>query len=188
MIRRLPLLFVLLLALPSQAREVAGVALPETVTLRGDATPLVLNGAGVRRKFFFKIYVGALYLPGPVSTAEGVFAAAGPKRVRMVFLYDEVAREKLIRGWNEGFEANQPEAALARLRARLDRFNGLFPDVKRGDVIDLDYLPDHGTQVWINGRLAGTIEGADFNRALLAVWLGEAPADADLREALLGGK
>ena len=174
------------LALPASAREVAGVTLPETLTLHNDDTPLVLNGAGIRRKFFFRIYVGALYLPRRVETAEAVLAQPGPKRVRMHFLYDEVPRAKLVKGWEEGFEANQDAASLAKLHPRLERFNALFPDVKRGDVIDLDYLPGRGTEVWINHSLAGSIEGGDFYRALLMVWLGAQPADADLREAMLG--
>ncbi len=181
-------LLLLALSLPVAAREVAGVALPETLSLHNDATPLALNGAGVRRKFFFKIYVGALYLPRRATTAEAVFAQTGPKRVRMVFLYDTVSREKLAEGWNDGFAANQDSAALTRLRARLDRFNALFPDLRRGDVVDLDYLPARETtEVWINNVLAGSIDGADFNRALLAVWLGAEPADETLRAALLGG-
>ncbi len=186
MMRWLPWLLVLVVALPVQAREVAGVEVPESVTLHNDDTPLVLNGAGVRRKFFFKIYVGALYLPQKVHSAEAVFAQTGPKRVRMHFLYDEVPRAKLVKAWEEGFAANQDAATLARLRERLDRFNALFPDVKRGDVIDLDYVPERGTEVWINNSLAGSIEGADFQRALLAVWLGAEPADAALRDAMLG--
>ncbi len=174
------------LALPASAREVAGVELPETLTLHTDDTPLVLNGAGIRRKFFFRIYVGALYLPRKVETAEAVLALPGPKRVRMHFLYEEVSRDKLANGWEEGFEANQDGATLAKLRPRLERFNALFPDVKRGDVIDLDYLPGRGTEVWINDSLAGRIAGEDFYRALLMVWLGAQPADDDLRAAMLG--
>jgi len=188
MLRWFPLLFAMLIALPALARDVAGVTLPERLTLHDDDTLLVLNGAGIRRKFFFKIYVGALYLPHTATTAGAVLAEKGPKRVRMVFLYDEVPREKLTAGWKEGFEANQDTAVQAALRSRLNRFNALFPDLTRGDVVDLDYLPGRGTQVWINDRLAGTIEGPDFNRALLAVWLGDEPADDDLREAMLGGE
>ena len=104
----------------------------------------------------------------------------------MHFLYDEVSKDKLVDGWTEGFEKNQNKAAMDRLRRRLDQFNALFDTVHSGDVIELDYLPAAGTIVRIKGAKKGVIEGADFNHALLAVWLGDQPADDDLKKALLG--
>ncbi len=168
----------------SSALEVEGVALPERVEVAGQA--LQLNGAGVRTKFFFDIYVGSLYLPQPAHTAEAALAMPGPKRVRMDFLYRKVPRDKIVQGWEEGFRRNQPPNQLARLRARLDAFNALFGDMKRGDTVVLDLIPGEGVRVVINGKLRGVIPGDDFARALLAVWLGPHPADADLKRAMLG--
>jgi hypothetical protein len=71
------------------------------------------------------------------------------------------------------------------LRDRLTRFNGLFRTVRRGDVIELDFLPDGSVEVWINNELQGQVKGADFQRALLLVWLGDDPADEDLKQAML---
>lgn len=47
-------------------------------------------------------------------------------------------------------------------------------------------MPRKGTQVWINGTLKGSVAGEDFSQALLKIWLGKKPADADLKEAMLG--
>ncbi len=182
------LLLVTLFILPaaSHAREVAGVNMPEHVFLHGDKTQLHLNGAGIRTKFIFKIYVGGLYLPGRASSTSEVLSIPGPKRVRMHFLYDEVSKEKLIKGWQEGFENNLDADAYRKLAARLQQFNALFNDVHKGDEIDLDFLPGQGTQVWLNNKLQGRIEGEDFYKALLTVWLGKEPADDDLKQAMLG--
>jgi hypothetical protein len=106
----------------------------------------------------------------------------------MHFLYKEVEQEKLINGWRDGFKNNLDNASYSKLAPRLAKFNDLFRTMKRGEVIDLDYLPDKGTRVWINGKLQGQIEGDDFYAALLMVWLGESPADAKLKSALLEGK
>lgn len=171
---------------PAQAANVAGVELDETARPDGVGSPLVLNGAGIRRKFFFKIYVGALYLPKKLTTVEAVLNEAGPKRVLMHFLYKRVDRQKLVDGWTEGFN-NNSRADMSKLEGRLADFNRLFTDTKRGDVILLDYLPQSGTRVTINGETKGTIPGADFNTALLKVWLGAEPADAGLKQAMLGG-
>ena len=167
------------------AREIAGVTIPDTAQLSPDGTTLVLNDAGVRRKFFFKIYVAGLYLPSRQTTSMAIVKLPGPKRVRMHFLFKEVDREKLITGWEEGFANNLDSDSLAQLRSRLTQFNQLMSNMRQGDLIDLDFLPEEGTQVRFNGELQGRIEGADFYAALLQVWLGENPADSDLKSALL---
>ena len=172
----------------SAAREVAGVVLPETLQIPDNATTLHLNGAGIRKKVFFKIYVAGLYLPVTQTTPNAIFELSGPKRVHMHFLYKEVEQEKLINGWLDGFKNNLDDAGFEKLAPRLTKFNSLFRTMKRGEVIDLDYLPNVGTRVWINGELKGQIEGAEFYSALLKVWLGESPADANLKDAFLEGK
>ena len=172
----------------SAAREVAGVVLPETLQIPDNATALHLNGAGIRKKAFFKIYVAGLYMPSHQTTPDHIVNLAGPKRIHMHFLYKEVKQEKLIKGWQEGFRNNLDDAGFEELAPRLTKFNSLFRTMKRGEVIDLDYLPNVGTRVWINGELKGQIEGAEFYSALLKVWLGESPADANLKDAFLEGK
>ncbi len=171
--------------IPSLAAKVAGVHLEDTITVA--EAPLRLNGGGVRKKFFLKIYVAALYLPTPARTAEAALAMGGPKRVVMHFLYHKVGRDKLTEGWQEGFDHNLDAATQKAVKARLADFTRLFPDLRRGDTVDLDLVPGRGTEVQINGHLAGTIPGDDFYRALLRVWLGPKPADRDLKVALLGG-
>lgn len=173
-------------AAPLQAREFHDIQFPDRITLTGTETPLQLNGIGFRTKFFFKVYIGALYTQNRASTRDDVVSQRGPKRLLMHFVYDEVESEKLVAAWNEGFEANTSRAQLEKLRDRIQRFNALFPTVHAGDVVQLDYIPGSGTRVTINGAQRAVIEGADFNTALLDIWLGEEPADEDLKEAMLG--
>lgn len=178
----------LFLALNVEAKEVAGVELQEQVSLSGVDSPLLLNGAGIRYKFFFKIYVAALYLPQKQSSAEKILQGEQANRMVMHFIYDEVPKQKLVQGWNDGFEANVNEKKLTSLRPRLEKFNALFDDLHEGDVVLLDYLPGEGTRVTLGGEQRAVIEGADFNRALLSVWLGEEPVTEDLKESLLGAE
>lgn len=81
----------------ANAREVAGWEVPEIALIGPQQTPAVLNGAGIRTRFFFKIYVGALYLPERAGQAQQVYAMVGPKRVLMHFLYDQVSAKKLTK-------------------------------------------------------------------------------------------
>ena len=180
------LFFLLISSQAATALEVAGVMVPEKVAIGESSKQLVLNGAGIRKKFFIKIYVGALYLPAKQSKVDAILAETGAKRITMHFLYKELSAEKLVNGWNEGFTGNNSAEVVKSLQDRIDRFNKLFRTVKKGDVIRLDYLPEKGTQVLINDKLMGTVEGNDFNQAILKIWLGKKPADDGLKKAWLG--
>lgn len=184
---RLPVLLSLLSLLPvgASAAELAGVSLDERVTAR-DGTPLRLHGAGLREKFFFDIYVGALYLPRTGQSAEHIRATDQAGRVEMHFLYDEVSAKKLAKAWREGFAANNPKEVRDTIAARVETFIDLFPAAQEGDVFTMAYVPGDGTVVRINGERVGAIDGGVFFRALLAVWLGPQPPDADLRSGMLG--
>lgn len=179
-------LFAVLFSLSLNARQLDDVSLPDSVTLDGTDAVLQLNGMGYRTKFVFNIYVGALYTQSKVNSRDAVQALKGPKRVVMHMVYDEVSREKMVDGWNDGFEENTSEKQLEKLQSRLKIFNSYFPDLKAGDVVLLDFIPATGTRLTINGEEKGIIEGADFYTALLDVWLGEEPADDDLKDAMLG--
>ncbi|MGD2054257.1 MAG: chalcone isomerase family protein [Gammaproteobacteria bacterium] len=170
-----------------QAREFDGVEFPDKIALPNTSKTVQLNGIGYRKKFFIKIYIGALYTEKLARSRDEVIALDGPKRVLMHFVYDEVSSEKLVDAWNEGFEENLSEDAFNKLRPQIDKFNAMFPTVKEGDVIYLDYIPGSGTRVTINGENKGLISGRDFNNALLDIWLGEEPADKRLKKAMLGG-
>ncbi|MGB5395783.1 MAG: chalcone isomerase family protein [Gammaproteobacteria bacterium] len=168
------------------ARELSDIEFPEQLVLPGTDQLLRLNGIGYRSKFFIKVYIAALYTERQAKTRDDVQAQTGPRRLLMHFVYDEVEREKLVKAWNEGFEDNTSEETFKSLRPRIDKFNAMFPNVYEGDVVLLDYIPGKGTVVTIKGEEKGVIEGADFNRALMDIWLGDEPVDSGLKDALLG--
>ena len=168
------------------ARQLDDVSLPDSITIEGTDTALMLNGMGYRTKFVFNVYVGALYTESKVKSNDELKALKGPKRVVMHIVYDEVSHDKMAAAWDEGFEDNNSEEQLKKLQSRLTTFIAYFPDLKAGAIVLLDYLPGKGTRVNINGDEKGLIEGEDFNSALLDVWLGEEPADDDLKDAMLG--
>lgn len=180
------LLFGTLLLLPAYtpATEIEGIPLPDTIQL--ESKILHLNGAGIRNKFFFDIYVAALYLEQRSASADEIIGSNTSKRLTMNFLYDEVTKEKLTDGWEEGFKKNQPKEKMRALRERLDRFNTFFETVHKGGRIGFDFLSNGSTHLRINGSKVAVISGVDFQQALLAVWLGEKPADSGLKKSLLG--
>ena len=177
----------LLLSWNVNALEVAGVQLPDKAQV-GNET-LQLNGAGIRTKWFFKVYVSALYLPQKQTSAETIIADGKVHRIALHMLRG-LGSKRLYGAFSEAIEANQTPAELAAMDAQLKQMAQIFDavhEVKEGDVITLDYLPGNGTLISVNGTARGTIAGADFNRALLRIWLGSKPAQDDLKKEMLGG-
>ena len=164
--------------------ELAGVTLPDQVTV-GDDT-LVLNGMGLRKKLWVKVYVAGLYLEKATTDAAAAVEQPGAKRVVMHFQTDKATKKKMDAAWIEGFEANAAEG-FRQLEDRVNEFIGFFGDMKDGDVIEITMVPGAGTTAKLNGEVRGVVDGDDFAVALLKVWLGDHPPSDELKSGLLGG-
>lgn len=171
----------------ASAAEVAGIRLDERAKL--GASELVLNGAGLRKKLFFKAYVAGLYLTAKKKSPTEVFALIGPKRASITLLRDLPAQE-LVDALTEGIRENSSPGQQQALKGRVDELAAdllSLRQVKTGDVITVDWLPGRGTVVTLNGEVKGEpVRGYDVYLALLRVWLGDRPTSAGLKKALLG--
>jgi hypothetical protein len=171
-------------ALP--AAELSGVFVDDRIET-GDGKTLLLNGVGLREKLWIDVYVGSLYLPRRTSDVAEILSKPGPWRVQLDFVYKEVSREKLLDAWREGFEENQSAESLAKLGDRIDRFYAFFTgSALAKDRYRFDYSPGTGVRVSRNGKELGAIPGDDFKTALLEIWLGNHPADKQLKKGMLG--
>lgn len=179
----------LMASLPSFGVEVGGAKLPDTATVGGQA--LVINGAGVRTRVFFKVYAMALYLPKKATTTDEVLASAGARRVTL-HLLRKLDGEDFAKAFNEGLVNNTSDAERQQLQAQTQAFVGSFARqgaLKEGDLIHLDWLPGTGLVAELNGKAVGTpIAEPAFYNAVLRIWLGDKPADDALKPLLLGGK
>lgn len=147
---------------------------------------LILNGAGLRKKYFVKVYAGGLYLRKKETDAKKIINADEPMAIRMQFIYDGVSGKELVDAWNEGF-ADATKGSLGPLKESTDKFNSFFTEeARKGDVYDIIYTPGEGVTVSIKGKLKGTISGPDFKKTLFAIWLGEKPVDNSLKQGMLG--
>ncbi|MCM3875365.1 MAG: chalcone isomerase family protein [Thermoanaerobaculia bacterium] len=171
-----------LAARPLDARELAGVTLPDTLSA-GEKT-LNLNGLGLRRKAVFKVYVGGLYLEAPSKDAAAIVAADAPKAIRMHFLRD-LKKTQLTEAYAEGFAANAKEKAASQ-KASIDKMLALIPDVKEGETMSFVYVPGKGTTLYAGEKALGTFEGKDFADAVFSIWLGPKPPSEDLKKGMLG--
>lgn len=167
--------------------ELAGVQYPPNASVGGSS--LVLNGAGIRHKAFFKVYAAGLYLPAKADTLDTILASPGAKRVHITMLR-EIDANELGKLFTQGMEKNAPREVFAKSINGTVRLAELFARKKKlagGDAFTVDWLPGKGTVVSINGVAeTAPIPEPEFFQALLGIWLGGAPADERLRTALLG--
>jgi hypothetical protein len=164
----------------AQAATLAGVSLPDTATVGGQ--PVVLNGLGLREKYFMDIYVGGLYLPAKTKDASKAINDDVPKRIVMHFTY-ELSKDKLGGIMLESLN-NSGSAAAKKHAAELA---GWMTNVAPGDEITLDYAPGTGTSVAVGGQTKGTIAGPEFMKAIFGVYLGPKPPTKDLKAGMMSG-
>lgn len=175
----------LLLAGGALAAEVAGVKLADKTSVGGQE--LVLNGAGIRSRAIFKIYVASLYVPAKAATLDAVLATA-PRRVQLNLLRD-LSGDQLADAVNDGIKDSNTPAEVDAVKAQTAEFIGLAKSMgalKEGSVVTIDFV-DGATKVAFNGAPKGSIAGDAFNRALMKVWIGDKPVQPDLGKAMLGG-
>jgi hypothetical protein len=188
MIARLLLAAVMLTGLAANAAEIAGVRIDDKTRVAN--AELALNGAGLRKRAFFQVYAIGLYLPTKTSNAAEAISSTGPKRVAIHMLRD-VGADAFTEAMADGIRANHSEAEAKALEPRIKELAAIMAEVKeakKGMAIALDWQPQGGTVMMVNGTPRGKpIAGEDFYRALLRIWLGDKPVQDDLKKALLSG-
>lgn len=175
------------LAQAQSVTEVGGIRYENSAQVGGSR--LQLNGAGIRYKAVFKVYTAGLYLGGKAATTEAVLAAPGAKRMHIVMLRD-IDGNELGKLFTRGMQDNAPREEFSKSIAGTIRMSEIFSQRKKltaGENFSVDWVPGVGTTVLINGKVAGEpIKEAEFFSAMMKIWLGNSPADGQLKDALLG--
>jgi hypothetical protein len=175
---------VLALGAAAHALEIKGVHLPDKMKA-GDGE-LVLNGGGVRSRYMMDLYVAGLYLSARSADAAQIVAADQPMAIRLQIISSLITSERMEEATREGFE-NATGGNTAPIRDEIEQFINVFKsEIKIGDVYDLVYLPGTGVEVYKNGEKVSVTPGAPLKRALFGIWLGEKPAQKNLKDGLLG--
>jgi hypothetical protein len=169
--------------------EINGVKLDDSTEVR--AIKLQLNGAGTRFKGPFKVYVAGLYLEKKVTTPDEVVNQPGLKRLS-VTMVREIEANELGKLLTRGVEDNTGKAEMSKLIPGLLRMGQIFSEQKKllpGDNFLIDWVPGVGSVITIKGKVQGEpFKEPEFFKALMSIWLGPAPADFKLKDALLGSK
>ncbi|MFZ5594742.1 MAG: chalcone isomerase family protein [Pseudomonadota bacterium] len=168
------------------ALDISGVKLDDRTSV--DGTELVLNGAGTRKKFgLLDVYVAALYLTSRAKTAEAVINQAKPRR--MLLVMKRTVDSKSMQGaLHDAINENTNDAQRAAIGPGMAKLGAIFLRIqpRENDRIALDFGADGGVRIAHNDQVKDTLSGPDIGPAILKVWIGERPVQANLKAALLG--
>lgn len=163
---------------------IADVTLPATITKGG--TSLSLNGAGLREKLWFDLYVGGLYLTEKMSDANKIINSDAAMNIHLEITSKLISSENMTEAITEGFEKST-NGGQAKLKTEIDMFIAAFSEeIVVGNKFDISFNPSIGVIVEKNGKKLATIKGMEFKKALVGIWLGEKPADKKLKDGMLG--
>lgn len=177
-------MFILGMTFTSFAQDIKshGVTFPSKMKINDKVVKY--NGSGLREKYFFDLYVSALYLVEQSSNAKTIINADEEMCIRIKLVSDKVTRDKFVETVKEGFKnSSEGKASESEISAFMKFFSKEF---KTGDDIILIYKPGVGVQVFMNGDKLGTQSGLEFKKALWGIWFGDTPADKGLKSAMLG--
>jgi len=178
------ILAMLMMATLGNAEEIGGINMPES--LKRGQTQLMLNGAGVREKFFMDLYVGGLYLREKSADPGAIIEANEPMAIRLHIVSSMITSKKMEKATREGFE-NATGGNIGPIKVQIEEFISVFKEeIKEGDIYDLIYVPGMGVQVSKNSEFKSTIEGLPFKKAMFGIWLSDKPAKKSLKKAMLG--
>jgi len=169
----------------AQGKECKGVNFPDQAQVEG--TNLTLNGLGLRQATMLKVsvYVAALYVAKTSSDPAAILGSSAPYELVLQFVRD-VGADDLRKGFDEGFARNSKDQVPA-LKERIAMVNGWMTDVKSGQRLTFIHKPGAGIQVDVNGAVKGTVNGDDFAKAFLTIWLGSDPPNPEIKAGMLGG-
>ena len=181
-------------AAPAMAQQVSfeGVDLAPTITAYGQK--LVLNGAGVRKRGYFKADVTALYLPEKMSSADAIYKLNGVRRIQLNILR-RFTSSTITRIFLADFKDAATDEEFKRLIGPIGQIGAAYANVRevvKGDVVNLDWVPGRGWLASHNGRSLNQVDGAPLviddalaYQIYLRMYIGQG-APAELRNALLG--
>ena len=177
------LIYTLLFSMNATAGTIAGVNMPDTITL--NTQELLLNGMGLREKYWIDIYVAGLYIPTKMSNEQRIINDDVSKRIQVQFIYSNVPKEKMIEVLEENIQ-NNPQFSSDTV-ANIRKCGSWMQDFTTGDVVSFDYNPDNQTtSILINGKIRGAVQSKEFMEAIFAMYVGKYPATEDLKRGLLG--
>lgn len=171
----------------SATLDVGGVKVEDSLSIYNNT--LVLNGAGLVSNGKTPSYVVQIYAKQKFKTLDELFAVPGPKRL-VLSAVKEVDTGPIVKMFNRSVDDIAKKSDRAKLIPGLMSIGEIFKAnrmLKPGDVMTLDWVPISGLVIYLGGKLQGQpYREPELFRAAMGVWMGEFPADAKVKDSLLG--
>lgn len=160
-------------------------ALANTPVFEASGSRMTLRGEGLLKVgYLFKVYEARLFVQEDAPTPDVLNDVA--KRLEIRYLRAIKAAD-IVEIGDETLRRQTGPEQLRQIEERVATINRWYTDVRPGDVYTLTYVPGRGSELALNGKPLGIIEGADFAAAYFGIWLDQRTKYAEFRNALLGG-
>lgn len=158
--------------------------MPENIS--AEKEQLVLNGWGVRKKFYIDLFEGGLYLTERSKDANKIIQADDPMSIRIHVISDLITGKRLEENMRSEFD-RVTNGNWGAHKANIETvMNAFKEDINKGDVFDLVYLPGSGLTIYKNNKEQALVKSLDFKKLLYSIWLGDDPQDAKLKKGMMG--
>ncbi|TNF35942.1 MAG: hypothetical protein EP312_02425, partial [Gammaproteobacteria bacterium] len=148
---------------------------------------LRLNGAGIHYAVTEEIYIGALFLESPASTADEAINMPGAKRMEMRILAESWRSRAFATMWLQLISINNPLDQVNAMADEVQAFSNILEDkLDFGDSLRIDLVPGQGISIRINDVKVAHIKDEAFFNILLRCWLGKRSPSNDFTRDLLG--
>lgn len=152
-----------------------------------DGKELVLNGVGEARELTGTLYLGALYLEHRSSNPDVVATSVWSKRISMRISADKLYGRRLGQLWRERIAINSDRKLVTELGKDIMQFVEAFKETfVKGDEITVDFLPEKGTVVSVNGTEIARVKKLELYELIVRAWVGEKPPTAQFKVGVLG--
>lgn len=138
-------------------------------------------GAGTARWGIFKVYEAQFFTENN-STLEQALSERTSARLELCY-----ARDLSVENFIEGAQQSLPERLTADLQQAVDRLHAAYQPVKQGDCYHLDFQPEQGTRLILNGKTLVQIDTPGFKALYFGIWLGKQPLSESLKRNLIAG-
>jgi hypothetical protein len=171
-------------ALSFAQTKINDISFPDTYTAGKDK--LVLNGGGTREKYWMDMYVAGLYLTAKNKDAAGILDANSSMAIKINIVSSLITSSRMREAVEEGFrKSTGGKEEIYKDKIALFE-NAFSEEIKKGDVFDIVYAAET-VSIYKNNTLKAEVKGGmDFKKAVFGIWLGNDPADADLKDGMLG--
>jgi hypothetical protein len=147
--------------------------------------PLSLNGIATYSELRQDYYVAALYLPNRLSDSQKIIQSELAKKMKLLVSIDSWSPRDWSKQWQNNISINNP-LAKSSLVKQVKTFSHLLKhNLMKGDLIEVSFTPELGSQVFINEQLLQSTQDSQLFNALLNTWIGKLPPSREFKKRIL---